>query len=140
MDQGREPRTKHRLSALTGAEWQRWQPRLECVDLTLGQVLYKSGAPQSHVYFPTSAIVSLLYLTESGASAEIAIVGNERRPTGPGGQPLPRQAAGLRLLERRAGPAGAGGCRRPFAAAVSGLPGGAGSAAVAGSTGAVPAT
>lgn len=53
------------------------RPQLECVDLTLGQVSYASGTPRRHVYFPTSAIVSLLYLTESGATAEIAIVGNE---------------------------------------------------------------
>jgi len=50
---------------------------LESVDLPLGKVLYESGGPQSHVYFPTTAIVSLLYVLESGASAEIAVVGNE---------------------------------------------------------------
>ena len=47
------------------------------MELHLGQVLYESGSPQSHVYFPTTAIVSLLYVTENGQSAEIAVVGNE---------------------------------------------------------------
>jgi CRP-like cAMP-binding protein len=52
-------------------------PLLEFVDLSLGQVLYESGAALAHVYFPTTAIVSLLYVLENGASAEIAVVGNE---------------------------------------------------------------
>jgi CRP-like cAMP-binding protein len=52
-------------------------PLLESVDLRLGQVLYESGAALAHVYFPTTAIVSLLYVLENGASAEIAVVGNE---------------------------------------------------------------
>jgi CRP-like cAMP-binding protein len=57
--------------------WGRWAPQLETVPLRLGQVLYESGATLSHVYFPTTTIVSLLYVTENGESAEIAIVGNE---------------------------------------------------------------
>jgi CRP-like cAMP-binding protein len=65
------------LAALTGAEWERWRPRLESLDLRAGQVLYESGMTQSHVYFPTSAIVSLLHVTRTGAMAEIALVGNE---------------------------------------------------------------
>jgi len=65
------------LAALPDAESQRWLPHLEPVDLSLGEVLYESGARLSHVYFPTTAIVSLLYLLENGASAEIAVVGNE---------------------------------------------------------------
>jgi CRP-like cAMP-binding protein len=56
---------------------ERWGPQLEIVPLHLGQVLYESGATLSHVYFPTTTIVSLLYVTENGESAEIAIVGNE---------------------------------------------------------------
>ena len=56
---------------------ERWGPQLEIVRLHLGQVLYESGATLSHVYFPTTSIVSLLYVTENGESAEIAIVGNE---------------------------------------------------------------
>jgi len=52
-------------------------PHLEFVELPLAHVLYESGATLSHVYFPTTAIVSLLYVLENGASAEIAVVGNE---------------------------------------------------------------
>jgi CRP-like cAMP-binding protein len=65
------------LAALPIAESQRWLPLMECVDLPLGQVLYESGTTLSHVYFPTTAIISLLYVMENGASAEIAVVGNE---------------------------------------------------------------
>ena len=71
------PKTNHLLAALPDAEWQRWQPQLESIEMPLGQVLYESGGTLSHVYFPTSAIVSLLYVMENGASAEIAVVGNE---------------------------------------------------------------
>ena len=67
----------HLLSALPDAEWARWQPQLEVVPLKLGQVLYESGRTLSHVYFPSTAIVSLLYVMENGASAEIAVVGHE---------------------------------------------------------------
>ena len=59
------------------AEWKRWLPDIEAVDLPLGKVLYEPGATLSHVYFPTTAIVSLLHVLENGASAEIAVVGNE---------------------------------------------------------------
>jgi CRP-like cAMP-binding protein len=65
------------LAALPEAEWQRWLPQLELVEMPLGEVLYESGGTLSHVYFPTTAIVSLLYVMENGASAEIAVVGNE---------------------------------------------------------------
>ena len=57
----RNSRENHLLAALPDAEWERWQPQLERVDLPLGQVLYESGSLLSHVYFPTTAIVSLLY-------------------------------------------------------------------------------
>jgi CRP-like cAMP-binding protein len=67
----------HLLAALPDAEWQRWLPQLERVEMPLGQVLYEAGGTLSHVYFPTTAIVSLLYVMENGASAEIAVVGNE---------------------------------------------------------------
>jgi len=73
----RNPRTNQLLAALPEAEWRRWLPQLEHVDLPLGKVLYESGATLTHVYFPITAIVSLLYVLESGASAEIAVVGNE---------------------------------------------------------------
>jgi CRP-like cAMP-binding protein len=72
-----DPRHNHLVAALPDAEWQRWQPQLEWVSMPLGQVLYESGLTLSHVYFPTSAIVSLLYVMENGASAEIAVVGHE---------------------------------------------------------------
>ncbi|ABE42142.1 Crp/Fnr family transcriptional regulator [Polaromonas sp. JS666] len=72
-----DPQKNQLLAALPDAEWQRWLPQLEFVDMPLGQVLYESGGTLSHVYFPTTAIVSLLYVMENGASAEIAVVGNE---------------------------------------------------------------
>jgi CRP-like cAMP-binding protein len=65
------------LAGLPANEWLRWQPNLEMVDLKLGQVLYESGGKMQHVYFPINAIVSLLFVLENGASAEIAVVGNE---------------------------------------------------------------
>jgi CRP-like cAMP-binding protein len=67
----------HLLAALPETEWLRWLPWLERIDMPLGQVLYESGATLNHVYFPTTAIVSLLYSMENGTSAEIAVVGNE---------------------------------------------------------------
>jgi len=72
-----DPRRNTLLAALPVAEWERWQPQLEWVDMPLGHVLYESGSTLEHVYFPTDAIVSLLYVMENGASAEIAVVGNE---------------------------------------------------------------
>jgi CRP-like cAMP-binding protein len=72
-----DPRRNQLLAALPADEWLRWAPQLEDYPLVLGQVLYESGQPQSHVYFPTNAIVSMLYVLEDGASAEIAVVGNE---------------------------------------------------------------
>ena len=72
-----EPRKNQLLAALPAAEWDRWLPQLESVEMPLGQVLYESGTTLSHVYFPLTAIVSLLYVMENGASAEIAVVGNE---------------------------------------------------------------
>jgi CRP-like cAMP-binding protein len=67
----------HLLSVLAEAERARLVPHLARVDLPLGQVVYESGDHLDHVYFPTTSIVSLLYVMENGASAEIAIVGNE---------------------------------------------------------------
>jgi CRP-like cAMP-binding protein len=72
-----DPRTNHLLAALPDAEWRRWSPQLEEVDMPLGQVLYESNSTMTHVYFPTTSIVSLLYVMENGASAEIAVVGSE---------------------------------------------------------------
>ena len=72
-----DPKQNHLLSALPEPEWKRWLAQLEQVTLPLGKVLYESGGVQSHVYFPVTAIVSLRYVMENGASAEIAVVGNE---------------------------------------------------------------
>jgi len=72
-----EPKTNQLLAVLPRDEWRRWQPHLEPVDLPLGHVLYEPGGTLEHVFFPTTAIVSLLYVMENGASAEIAVVGLE---------------------------------------------------------------
>lgn len=71
------PKTNRLLAALPEPEWQRWLLQLEWVSLPLGHVLCESGITLKHVYFPTTAIVSLLYVLENGASAEIAVVGHE---------------------------------------------------------------
>jgi len=65
------------LAALPPPDLRRWLPQMESVEMPLGHVLYESGRTLSHVYFPTTAIVSLLYVMENGASAEIAVVGHE---------------------------------------------------------------
>ena len=65
------------LAALPEDELQRWLPLLEQVNLPLGLVLYESGGSLSHVYFPTTAIVSLLFVLENGGSTEIAVAGYE---------------------------------------------------------------
>jgi CRP-like cAMP-binding protein len=72
-----DPHQNHLLASLPDSEWARWQPHLEAVIMPLGKSLYESGAKLNHVYFPTTSIVSLLYVMEDGASAEIAVVGNE---------------------------------------------------------------
>ncbi len=77
MKQPNSPLQNQLLAALPEANLQRWLPHLEPVELNLGQVLYESGAAMSFVYFPTNSIVSLLYVLEDGASAEIAVVGFE---------------------------------------------------------------
>jgi len=71
------PRQNHLLAALPADEYARISANLELVPMPLGQVLSESGGQMRHVYFPTTSIVSLLYVMEDGASAEIAIVGNE---------------------------------------------------------------
>jgi CRP-like cAMP-binding protein len=72
-----DPKQNHLLAALPASEFERLAPHLELASLTLGQVLYESGGHLKHVYFPTDSIVSLLYVMQDGASAEIAVVGNE---------------------------------------------------------------
>ncbi|ACT51899.1 MULTISPECIES: Crp/Fnr family transcriptional regulator [Methylovorus] len=71
------PHQNHLLDALPAPELARLQPHLELVKMPLGLALYESGGQLHHVYFPTTAIVSLLYVMADGASAEIAVVGNE---------------------------------------------------------------
>ncbi len=71
------PKENRLLAALPESEWQRIEPLLEAVEMPLGKVLYESGGVMKHVFFPTDTVVSLLYVMENGASAEIAVVGNE---------------------------------------------------------------
>ena len=70
-----DPRQNQLLASLSDADWKRWQPYLEWVDLPLGKVLCRSGSTPGYVVFPTTAIVSLMYLAEDGASSEVAVVG-----------------------------------------------------------------
>jgi CRP-like cAMP-binding protein len=67
----------HIFEAMPTNEWERLLPFIETIELPLGKVLYEPGTKMSHVIFPSSAIVSLLYALENGSSAEIAVVGNE---------------------------------------------------------------
>ena len=71
------PRENLLLAGLPEAEWSRWEPYLELVELLQGQVLSESGRPAAYVYFPTTAIVSLLYMTMDGGSSEFAVVGKD---------------------------------------------------------------
>ena len=72
-----DPLQNHILGALPQLERERLFPHLKLVPLPLGMVVYESGAALRHIYFPTNSIVSLLYVMQDGASAEIAVVGNE---------------------------------------------------------------
>ncbi|MDD5365435.1 MAG: Crp/Fnr family transcriptional regulator [Gallionellaceae bacterium] len=72
-----DPRQNHLLAALPADEYARILASLEWVAMPLGETVYEPGIKIGHVYFPTTAIVSLLYVMENGASAEIAVVGNE---------------------------------------------------------------
>src|SRR5512140_195737 len=77
MRASQSPNQNHLLAALPTAEFERLAPHLEPVELLLGDVLYESGGLLQYVYFPTTAILSLHYVMENGASSEIAGVGNE---------------------------------------------------------------
>jgi CRP-like cAMP-binding protein len=77
MDKLTNAKKNHLLAALPDEELQHWLPHLEAVDLPLGRVLYEDGTTLAHVYFPTTAVVSLLYVMHNGDSAEIAVVGND---------------------------------------------------------------
>jgi CRP-like cAMP-binding protein len=71
------PEQNHILEALPPAERARLFPHLKLVALPLGRVIYESGDKLQYIYFPTDSIISLLYVLEDGASAEIAVVGND---------------------------------------------------------------
>ncbi len=77
MNKPSELRQNHLLNVLPRDTFIALSPQLEHVKLPLGEILYESGETLSHAYFPTTAIVSLLYVTETGASTEIAVVGND---------------------------------------------------------------
>lgn len=77
MPETNSPLQNHLLAALPATEFERLAPHLELLPMALGDVLYESGGRQQYVYFPTTSIVSLLYVLEDGASAGIAVVGNE---------------------------------------------------------------
>ena len=77
MSAQHSPKQNHLLAALPAEVFNRIIPHLELIKMPLGEVLYESGGQLHHVYFPTTAIVSLYYVMEDGASAEIAGVGNE---------------------------------------------------------------
>jgi len=72
-----DPKQNGLLAALPKTAADQWLLQLQPVDMPLGKVLYEPGSKLSHVYFPTTSIVSLLYVMEDGASAEIAVVGHE---------------------------------------------------------------
>ena len=67
----------HLLASMSQSEWNQLEPDMEEVDFSLNQVLCESGKTPAYMYFPTTAIVSLLYITENGASSEVAVVGND---------------------------------------------------------------
>jgi CRP-like cAMP-binding protein len=69
--------SNHLLAALPVTEFEQLQPHLEQISLVLGQVIYESGEELEFVYFPTTAIISLLYIMENGSTAEIGMTGND---------------------------------------------------------------
>jgi len=77
MSSTHSPNQNHILAALPTAEFESLAAHLELVPMLLGEILYEPGSQLRHAYFPTTSIVSLHYVTESGASAETAGVGNE---------------------------------------------------------------
>ena len=71
------PKNNDLLAAMSVDEWHKLEPDMEEVDFSLNQVLCESGKTPAYMYFPTTAIVSLLYMTESGSSSEVAVIGND---------------------------------------------------------------
>ncbi|MFA6314716.1 MAG: Crp/Fnr family transcriptional regulator, partial [Sterolibacterium sp.] len=76
MTSPHSPKQNHILAALPAEDYTRLLPDLELIPMPLGWAVYESGGQMGYVYFPTTSIVSLLYVMEDGASAEIAITGN----------------------------------------------------------------
>jgi CRP-like cAMP-binding protein len=72
-----EPTGNHLLARLPQEEYERLLPHLEHVSFALGEVVYESGGQMGYIYFPTTAIISLLYMMENGSSAEMGVAGNE---------------------------------------------------------------
>ncbi len=77
MSSSPDPKQNHLLAALRAADYARLLPDLELTPMALGSVVYEAGTPMDYVYFPTTCIISLLYVMENGDSAEIAIIGND---------------------------------------------------------------
>src|SRR5450759_2921317 len=77
MSSPHTPKQNHLLDALPTADYARLLPDLELIPMPVGWAVYESGGHLGYMYFPTTSIISLLYVMESGASAEIAITGNE---------------------------------------------------------------
>ncbi len=111
-----DPRTNALLRAVPASEWGRWSIYLEPVHMAHVQVSPESGLVPGYVYFPTTAIVSLLYMTEDGASSELAVIGHEGIvgvSLFMGGNTMPHQAVvqsaglGFRLLALDRLPSGA---------------------------------
>lgn len=73
----REPRVNALLVQMPPEDQARWSAQLETVELLKGRVLFEAGSPATHVYFPITAIVSLIHTTHSGASAQVAMIGSE---------------------------------------------------------------
>ena len=71
------PQENHLLAAMSYDEWNKLEPDMEEVDFSINQVLCEHGKTPAYMYFPTTAIVSLLYMTESGSSSEVAVIGND---------------------------------------------------------------
>jgi len=95
MPDAHYPKQNHLLDALPPEEYERISPYLEMIEMPLGSILYESGEKLHYVHFPTNCIVSLLYVMESGASAEIAVVGFEGAigiALFMGGQTMPNRA------------------------------------------------
>lgn len=74
---GHNPRQNHILASLPAADYEKLLPQLEFVSMSFGMTICEADTQMSYVYFPTSSIVSLLYETRDGASAETAVIGNE---------------------------------------------------------------